>query len=126
MSRALMLVEAAGFGLVILLIWADELFDLPHALLGAAPTPLRLSEATLESVAVLGLGALTSFLTLRVLRRLRYLESFLVLCAWCHRVRNGQQWVPIERFLADHDTTTSHGICPECEDRLDRGEPKGS
>jgi hypothetical protein len=119
--RQLVSLQAAGFGLVILLIWADELLDLPRMLLRATPTPPRVSEATLESLAVMALGLLTILLTRRLVRRVHYLESFMVLCGWCRRVRDGQEWVTLERFLATRQTTASHGICPACEERLHAG-----
>jgi hypothetical protein len=122
-TRFLLLLQAGGFALVATLIWADELLDLPHLLLGAPPTPLRLSEAALESGAVAALGLMTILLTLRLLRRVRYLESFVVLCAWCHRVRDAGRWVSLEAFFAARQASTTHGICPDCEVRLDAGLP---
>ena len=119
--RQLLLLEFAGFGLVILIIWADELVDLPRLLFHAAPTPVRYEEALLESAAVLLLGLLTMALTRRLLRRLSYLESFVVLCAWCHRVQAGGEWIALERFLSAQRTAATHGICPECETRVEAG-----
>jgi hypothetical protein len=66
---------------------------------------------------------MTILLTLRLLRRVRYLESLVVLCAWCHRVRDADRWVNLEIFFAARQASTTHGICPECEVRLDAGLP---
>jgi hypothetical protein len=72
----------------------------------------------LESSGVVGLGILTILLMLRMIHRLRYLESFVVLCSWCRRVREGDEWVELERFLAARRAHTSHGLCPDCELRM--------
>ena len=35
LTKTVLLYESIGFGIVILLLWADEVFDLPHHILGA-------------------------------------------------------------------------------------------
>jgi len=106
--------EGLGFAAVVLVIWLDELLDLPHSLLGAPPTPLRLEEAILESVLVIALGTGVVSLSLKM-----YLQSFVSLCAWCRRVNAESRWISFEEFLAEHRSTTSHGICPDCARRLE-------
>ena len=113
--RRLLLVETGGFLLVSLIIWLDELLDLPHILFGAPPTPLRVAEGALESVLTLALGAVVVAVTARAFRRILYLESLVVLCAWCRRVRDGGDWLTIEQFLErQHAAETTHGICERC------------
>jgi hypothetical protein len=80
--------ETAGFVLIIGLIWLDELLDLPRLLFGAAPTPIRLGEGLMESVMTLLVGVVIVFITHRSFRRIEYLESLVVMCAWCRRVRS--------------------------------------
>jgi hypothetical protein len=125
LDRQLVLLLGLGFAIVVALIWADELLDLPHFLLGATPTPLRLSEAVLESCFVVVLGLVTIALTIRLTRRVAYLESFVVLCAWCRRVRENGEWLTLERFLAVHRSSATHGVCPECAARME-GETPGA
>ena len=106
--------ESLGFLLVVAAIWLDELFDLPHRFLSAAVTPFRPEEALLESGLVALLAAAVILWTIRVLRRVANLESRIVVCGWCHRVKLDEQWVSLERFLHEHRAETSHGICPTC------------
>ncbi len=119
LPRRLAILEALGFGLIVAVIWADELLDLPHYLFGATPTPLRLSEAGFESAAVILLGLIVVSLSVRMARRVAYFESLVVLCAWCRRVRHDGQWTSLEGFLAANQAATSHGICPQCASSLD-------
>ncbi|MGD8450187.1 MAG: hypothetical protein PVJ57_00075 [Phycisphaerae bacterium] len=113
--RFVLTLEAVGFGLAILLLWADELLDLPHRLLGAPATPVNWQESLLESVMVAVLAAATMCWTYRTLRRLRYLEGFQLICCFCKRVRVGEEWRQLEAYISDHtDAEFSHGLCPEC------------
>lgn len=115
--------ETAGFLLIIALIWLDELLDLPRLLFGVAPTPLRLGEGLMESVMTLGVGVVVVMVTLRAFRRIEYLESLVVMCAWCRRVRSGTEWLSVEGFLErQHNLHTSHGICEGCAVSLGAGE----
>jgi hypothetical protein len=109
--------ETLGFGASIAVIWLDELFDLPHRLLGAPASPTRLTEAAMESSGVALLAVVVLWYTMRLARRVTYLESYITLCAWCRRVRRGEEWLSIETYFAEHQATTSHGICPDCEAR---------
>ena len=111
--------ETAGFLLIIALIWLDELLDLPRLFFGAAPTPIRLGEGLLESAMTLLVGILVVSITVRTFRRIEYLESLVVMCAWCRRVRSGDEWLTVERFLErQHNAHTSHGICEGCAGSL--------
>ena len=120
--RYTLALETAGFLLIIALIWLDELLDLPRLLFGAAPTPLRLGEGMMESVMTLGVGVVIVSITLRAFRRIEYLESLVVMCAWCRRVRSGSEWLSVERFLErQHNAHTTHGICEGCAVNLGPG-----
>jgi hypothetical protein len=113
--RYTLMLEAAGFALIIAIIWLDELLDLPRLLFGAAPTPVRVGEGLLESVLTVLVGAIVVGITSRAFRRIHYLESLIVLCAWCRRVRANDEWLSVEEFLErQHNAHTTHGICSAC------------
>ena len=117
--RYTLALEAAGFALIVAIIWLDELLDLPRLLFGAAPTPLRVGEGVLESVLTLAVGSMIVGITYRAFRRIEYLESLVVMCAWCRRVRAGEEWLSVEDFLEQqHHSHTTHGICGNCADGL--------
>lgn len=113
--RRTLLLEGAGFLLIVAIIWMDEIFDLPHLLFGAAPTPLRLGEGFLESALTVAVGTVIVSITYRAFRRIEYLESLVVMCAWCRRVRAQEEWLTVEAFLErQHNARTTHGICEGC------------
>ena len=111
--RHVALTEMIGFGVIVAVIWLDELFDLPHWLFGAPISPTRLTEAAMESLGVVLLAAIVLLSTRRLIRRVVYLESYITLCAWCRRVHrdellNGgpfQRTVSVLRLGAHH-----HGV----------------
>src|SRR5829696_8289150 len=68
--RYTLALESAGFLLITVIIWLDEILDLPRLLFGAAPTPLRLGEGLLESVLTLAIGTAVVSITYRAFRRI--------------------------------------------------------
>ncbi|MBI5379145.1 MAG: hypothetical protein HZA23_03200 [Nitrospirae bacterium] len=43
------------------------------------------------------------------------LSGFIVICARCKRVREGEAWQPVEVYVERHSAAQfSHGVCPEC------------
>ncbi len=79
--------EAAGFLLIVAILWMDEIIDLPHVLFGTVPTPVRWGEGALESLLTIAVGTAVVLITYRAFRRIEYLESLIVMCAWCRRLR---------------------------------------
>jgi hypothetical protein len=53
-------------------------------------------------------------------KRIQDLEKMLPLCANCKKYRTkDDQWLPIEKYLIDSGTPAiTHGICPECSEKL--------
>lgn len=62
----------------------------------------------------------------QALGQIRKLELLLPVCAWCKRIRDERDndaWKPIERYIVEHtDTKFTHGMCPECCERVWREE----
>ncbi|MFZ5477387.1 MAG: hypothetical protein ACOZNI_11495 [Myxococcota bacterium] len=53
---------------------------------------------------------------------IRTLQGLLPICAWCKRMRDGDdpgEWKTIEQYVTEHtDAAFTHGICPECAARV--------
>jgi hypothetical protein len=104
-----------GFLAVILLGFLDEITRLSALVLGGQQFEWEFRKSTLGMLLVLGVWLLVSLSTRRILDRLRYLESFIRVCAWCHHIHHRGQWIPMEEFIRQgFDTPTTHGICPKC------------
>ena len=115
LTKKILLYESIGFLTVILALWLDEVFDVPHNLFGAAATPINWAESILETVLVIALGAFIIFLSQRFLQQIKYLEGFLPVCSFCKKIRVDKDWIPIEQYIKDHsEAEFSHSLCPEC------------
>jgi hypothetical protein len=115
MKKTIIIYEIVGFVFIIFYLWAEEIFDLPHNLLGAEATPINWVEATMETVIFLIFGALIVFMTRKFLNHIRYLEGFLPVCSFCKKIRVGSEWISIENYITEHsEAEFSHGLCPEC------------
>jgi hypothetical protein len=125
LARRVIASVVCGFILIVLLIWVDEFYDLNATRDGISFKTLRLAETLVETVLILMLALATVMYLLRFIRRIKHLEGLLPVCASCKNIRVGDQWIPIEAYIAEHsDALFSHGICPDCARKLygDRGQ----
>ena len=114
-EKVILSLELLGFGAVFLVFWLDEYIDVPFRFLGAPKTPPRPQEFWLEALVVLLVATAVVVATLWVFRRLRTLEGFIQVCAWCRKVHVGEEWVSFEQYLRrEHDVLSTHSICSEC------------
>ena len=113
--------ESFGFVLVVALSWVDEFLNLPGILFGGAKTP-DWRECLMETIIAVAVWLVVLALTQRLLGRLRYLEGFLKMCAWCRKVDQEGEWISVEAFFARKlDVKTTHGKCPECARKVLEG-----
>ncbi len=117
-TKKLILYQMVGYGIVMFLIIGDEVLDLPHNIFGAPATPINWLEAFIESSYVFVLFAFSTYLSWRLLKRIKYLEGFLPVCSFCKRIRVGENWIPIEKYISEHsEADFTHGLCPECMEK---------
>ncbi|MGH8093174.1 MAG: hypothetical protein ACREIF_06860 [Chthoniobacterales bacterium] len=122
-EKVILGLELVSFAVVIAILWLDEYVDLPYRFLGALKTPLRPQEFYLEGTAVLIVATGVVVATLWGFRRLRLLEAFIQVCAWCRKVNVGDEWISFEQYLKrEHDVHSTHSICPAC--RAEASKPK--
>ena len=113
--------QAFGFLLIIILSWMDELLSLPARLFGGIQHS-NWREAAMETIVALAVWLIVYALTKRLLARLYYLEGFLRVCAWCRKIGQSDKWLPVERYFSKgFDIKTSHGLCPDCEQKMMSG-----
>ena len=119
-SDSILIKEAIGFALIIMLSWATELLHLPHFLFNE-PNSFNWQRAVLRTVVILAVWLWVHLATKRVLKRLHHLEEYLLICSWCRKVGHDGEWLTTEQYFGSKFATeTSHGICPECARRLER------
>lgn len=122
-EKIILSIEVTGFLALLAVLWLDEYVDVPFRFLGALKTPLRPQEFWFEATSVLLVAIAVISTTLWVFRRLRILESFIQVCAWCRKVNiDGEEWVTFEQYLKrEHEVLSTHGICPDCRAGASKG-----
>jgi len=117
-SPKVLLYQSAGFLAIIALSFLDDWLRLSSLVFGDHPLFPEFHQSALEMLLILGVWFLVAASTRRVLDRMRRLEDFLKVCAWCRRIEYRGHWISLERFLQQgFDTPTTHGICQECLER---------
>lgn len=111
----IVLFQNLGFLTVIVLCYLNELLQLPALIFSDHPFVIVYRRSTLEMLLFLAVWLMVASSTRRLLKRVRHLENFMRVCAWCRRIDYKGQWMPLEDFLQEgFDTPTTHGICHEC------------
>ena len=110
--------QSIGFLVLIGLCWLDELVGLRSLVLDNHPFIRDFRESTLEMLLIFGVWLIVAGSTRRLFFRVRHLEGFMKVCAWCRRIEHGGTWMPLEKFFErGFDTPTSHGICGDCAEK---------
>ncbi|MBN1493654.1 MAG: hypothetical protein JW938_05845 [Candidatus Omnitrophica bacterium] len=106
----------------ITLIILDEILDMPALFFNAPATPVNFNELLLEIACILIVALFIERYLTMLFGRIKYLEGFHKICAYCKSVQVDETWVPVEHFLdARSDMTVSHGFCNTC---LKKNEPE--
>jgi len=111
----IVLYQNLGFLVILAISYLDDLLKLPTLIFSEHPFAFVYRQSTLDILLVLAVWFLVSTSTRRILDRIRYLEKFMRVCAWCRRINFKGEWMPLEEFMRQgFDTPTTHGICTEC------------
>ena len=110
--------EAFGFAAIIAFSWFFEFTDLSY-FVGGVESSADWREGVVETLVVLIVAIPVMVFTKRMVAQLYYLEGFMRVCAWCRKAEHHGEWSSMESFFENNfETLTSHGICPDCFDRI--------
>ena len=107
----------AGFFLNIVVIWANEIFELPSLLFNVSATPVNWKECLIETTCILCLFLINAWYIKYLFSRIKILEGLIPVCCICKKVCTpSKQWVPFESYIPKHsEAKCDHRICPECQ-----------
>lgn len=116
--KRIWIVFAVMLTVFVLLTMANEVFDLPHYVLGDQATTYsqRRGEALFE-LAIYFIVILFSFLYFRnkIEKEVKILEGFIPICAQCKKIRQDIDWRTLEEYISANSLAKfSHTICPDC------------
>ena len=106
--------QFACFAILLLLIWANEVLDLPARVYGLDPSPPSYLAASLLSAFVIFTAILTVGYT--YVKQQELLTGMVTVCSRCYKVRvRKDSWEAIEKYIAKRAPVDfSHGYCPDC------------
>lgn len=123
---------------LILLTTNDRLEDLVAGLAAGADDyvtkPCRIQELLARVQVGMRVVGLQAALARRVreleeaISKVKQLQGLLPICSYCKKVRDDQDyWSQVETYISRHtDVQFSHGICPDCFERVLREEVRDS
>ena len=106
------------FIMLILVIWVNEVRDMPSLIFGTAPQDVNIFRGCLLTSAVL-IAAIVAIGN-TYLQQKRVLNSMISVCSSCNKVRvNHNQWKQMEEYISDNSLLTfTHGLCPGCMEKV--------
>jgi len=105
--------------LVILVLWANEILDIPYEYFGSTPTPINWIEAIIESVLVFLLGLYVIFVSWFVFVGIESSTNKQQICPICKKIKTGDIWsVFPEDNTALSIKDMEENLCPECFDKI--------
>lgn len=110
--KKIFLLCAAAF---VFLLWADEIFDLPHLLFGTEATPVNYSEALLETVMFLVVCAAGLVALGRVEEKIKYPEGMVKVCRQCGQVEHCGFRIPTAEWIErETEVRVENDTCDSC------------
>ncbi|HEU4587834.1 MAG TPA: hypothetical protein VFS11_04260 [Gemmatimonadales bacterium] len=83
-----------------------------------ATVPMQACDTSVLAAACIAIALFIFYLRQQALK-LRVLEGMLPICGFCKRIRSGDSWEPLEKFIGSHsEATFSHTFCPDCGSRF--------
>jgi len=106
------------FIMLILLVWVNEVRDMPALLFNTSPQDVNIFRGCLLTAGVLVAAIVAIGNT--YLQQKRVLNSMISVCSNCNKVRvNQNQWKQMEEYISDNSLLTfTHGLCPDCMEKV--------
>ncbi|MBN2279447.1 MAG: hypothetical protein JXQ65_02600 [Candidatus Marinimicrobia bacterium] len=123
-KQKILLLETLALLIIILLLWMDEMLDLPHLLWNADPTLFNWKEAVIETIVIVVIIVPIIVFTWHNLKKIKRLESILPICSVCKKIRNEEgYWQQVEEYIQKHaGYQFSHSLCHDCAEKLYGGQ----
>jgi hypothetical protein len=105
--------QFSTFVMLLLLVWVNQVLDLPSLLGGAVPSTMQIVSGVVLSAGVLIVALITIGHT--YLQQKRMLTGLVTVCSKCHKVKEEEAWARFDEYITVHSRLgVSHGLCPTC------------
>ncbi|RME66940.1 MAG: hypothetical protein D6781_14210 [Verrucomicrobia bacterium] len=109
-QAAVLVGQILSYGLIVTFLFADSTFNLSGVLRSSTDwLSLELAQSVACLVALI--GTINVWISWYYIRKSNTMRDWLVVCAWTHKIKQGDRWVSLEEFLAERlGCQVSHGI----------------
>ena len=106
------------FIMLILLVWVNEVQDMPALLFNTNPQDVNIFRGCLLTAGVL-IAAIVAIGN-TYLQEKRVLNTFISVCSSCNKVHvNQNQWMQMDAYISENSLLTFiHGLCPDCMKKI--------
>ena len=117
--------QALSYGLIMTFLFADSVYNLTGAL-RQDNARMSLNTAYIAACLVGIVGVTNIWLSWYYICKSNSVRDMLVICAWTHRVKTKEGWIPLEQFFTQQlGYAVSHGLSEaklvELRQEVDRG-----
>ncbi len=104
--------QILSYALIITFIFADRTFDLTGIFHVGPDGKPDVSDTAFTSACLVGIvGAVNIWLTFFYMQKSSVMQDWVVVCAWTHRIKQGNRWFSLEEFLSQQlGCQISHGL----------------
>ena len=101
--------QIAGFVMLVLLFWADQVLDLSSLWFDTAPQPFNLFRGCAATIGIIVVAIVSVGNT--YVQQKRIISGLLTVCAECRKIRiTNDLWEHLDEFISDHSVALiSHG-----------------
>jgi hypothetical protein len=107
-----------AFLMLLLLIWVNEILDLTALWFGTPPNDPNFFRASVLTVGVI----VTAIIAVghAYEQQKRIIKGLLTVCSYCHKITiDREAWSQMDEYVSMHSLARiSHGICPDCFERV--------
>ena len=109
-----------GFILLLCIIWASEIMDLPDLFFRIGHTEINIFRACVTSSAVIICAIIVVGNT--YIQQTHIIKGLLIVCSSCQKIRiNQEKWENMDDYVTEHSLAAfSHGFCPDCYEKMQK------
>jgi hypothetical protein len=106
------------FAMLALMVWVNELLDVPARLFDLPARPPDLIRGCVATAGVIVAAIVLVGNT--YLQQRRIVSGLLTICSYCKKIRlESRTWQRIEEYIGRRSTINfTHGVCPDCLERV--------
>ncbi len=117
---AILLAQVLSYALIISFICLNAQYGLIAAWSGNTSEVTYSTNTIIVACALVALtGVMNIWITFHYIQESQKKEELLLVCAWTHKVKYGDQWIPVEEFIDQQlGFRVTHGMSEETFDKL--------